>query len=64
HHHHLVCTRCRKVVDYTSFLDEEKELVKKTEEALSKKHGFRIDSHIIHFYGICSECSSESEVEK
>jgi len=64
HHHHLICTRCRKIIDYTSFIDEEKELVKKTEDALSMKHGFRINGHIIHFYGICSDCSSKRGVEK
>jgi len=56
HHHHLVCTRCRKIVNYTDFIEEEKELIKKTEEALTKKHGFEITNHIIHFYGLCENC--------
>jgi len=59
HHHHLVCTRCKKIIDYTNFLEDEKELIKKTEEALSAKHGFEIKSHIIHFYGICGECKQD-----
>lgn len=64
HHHHLVCTSCRKVIDYSNFAEEEKELIKKTEEVLSRKHGFRIKSHIIHFYGICNECSDKSKSAK
>ncbi len=56
HHHHLICARCRKIVDYTDFIDEEKELIQKIGEALSKKHGFDIKSHIINFYGLCENC--------
>ncbi|MCG2713916.1 MAG: transcriptional repressor, partial [Candidatus Omnitrophica bacterium] len=36
HHHHLVCTDCNRVIDYTDFIDEEVELLKQTEEGLSK----------------------------
>lgn len=56
HHHHLVCTKCTKIINYTDFVDEEKELIKKTEEALSRKHRFDIKNHIIHFYGLCANC--------
>ncbi|HOJ31344.1 MAG TPA: Fur family transcriptional regulator [bacterium] len=56
HHHHLICTKCRKIIDYTDFVDEEKELIKKTEDILSRKHRFDIKNHIIHFYGLCENC--------
>jgi len=46
HHHHLVCTGCRKIIDYTDFIDEEKELINKTEQALARKYGFYITNHI------------------
>jgi Fur family ferric uptake transcriptional regulator len=58
HHHHLVCTGCGRVIDYTDFIDEEVALLKKTEEGLSKKYNFRIDSHLIQFYGLCDSCSN------
>lgn len=57
HHHHLVCTGCGRVIDYTDFIDEELALLKKTEEGLSKKYNFRIDNHLIQFYGLCEICS-------
>ena len=57
HHHHLVCTNCGKVIDYTDFVDEELALLKKTEEALSQKHRFKIKNHLIQFYGLCPNCS-------
>ncbi len=58
HHHHLVCTGCGRVIDYTDFIDEEVALLKKTEEALSKKYNFKIDNHLIQFYGLCDSCSN------
>ncbi|MFB3925839.1 MAG: Fur family transcriptional regulator [Syntrophales bacterium] len=57
HHHHLVCTGCGRVIDYTDFIDEEVALLKKTEEGLSKKYNFRIDNHLIQFYGLCDACN-------
>jgi len=56
HHHHLVCMRCKTIIDYTNFMKEELELMNKTEKQLSKKHNFKIIHHIIHFYGVCEKC--------
>ncbi|OQA89497.1 MAG: Ferric uptake regulation protein [Elusimicrobia bacterium ADurb.Bin231] len=56
HHHHLICTKCNRVVDYTDFIDEEIELLKQTEKGLSKKYNFKITNHLIQFYGICEKC--------
>lgn len=56
HHHHLICTQCGKIINYSDFVDEELELVKKTEASLSKKHNFKIVDHNIEFYGICEKC--------
>ena len=56
HHHHLVCTGCRRVYDYTDFVEEELELVGKTEKALSRRYDFEIRDHVIQFYGLCGDC--------
>ena len=56
HHHHLICMSCGKIVDYQDFVDEELELIKKTEHQLSEKHGFQIIDHNIEFLGLCPEC--------
>jgi Fur family ferric uptake transcriptional regulator len=58
HHHHLVCRVCGRVIDYTEFIDDEKELLEKTEKGLSEKYGFRIENHIIQFYGLCESCKN------
>jgi len=56
HHHHLICTKCGKIVDYTDFIEKETKLVNLTEKELSKKYNFRIDNHIFQFYGLCNKC--------
>jgi len=56
HHHHLVCRACGRVIDYTDFIDEEKELLGRTEKGLSEKFNFKITNHLIQFYGLCDNC--------
>ena len=60
HHHHLVCTECNRVINYTDFIDEEVELLKITEKDLSKKYNFDISNHLIQFYGKCEKCRKKS----
>jgi Fur family ferric uptake transcriptional regulator len=59
HHHHLVCTGCRKIIDYSDFIDQEIKLLQETEKGLSKKYNFKITNHLIQFYGLCSDCASK-----
>lgn len=56
HHHHLYCKGCGRIIDYSEYADEEKELLEKTENGLEKKYKFKIDSHQICFYGLCEKC--------
>jgi Fur family ferric uptake transcriptional regulator len=58
-HHHLVCTKCKRVIDYKDFIDEEEKLFKKTKKVLAKKYNFKITDHFVRFYGLCEECRSE-----
>ena len=59
HHHHLVCTNCGRIIDYTDFIDEEIELLGRTEKGLSRKFNFKITNHIIQFYGFCDKCKNK-----
>ena len=59
HHHHLVCTSCGRAIDYTDFIDEEVELLRRTEKGLSKKYNFDITNHLIQFYGVCDKCKGK-----
>ena len=40
HHHHFICKKCRKVIDYEDFIKEEKEYINKAEIGLQNKYGF------------------------
>ena len=60
HHHHLVCTNCGRAIDYTDFIDEEVELLNRTQKELSKKYNFEINNHIIQFYGLCAKCRNRN----
>ncbi len=61
HHHHLLCANCDRIIDYSEFLNEELELVRKTEKKLEKKYKFKIQDHNIEFLGLCEKCSATSE---
>lgn len=61
HHHHLVCTRCGKVIDYSELVREEHEFLDRLERELSSKYDFLIQSHQIYFYGLCESCRSNFE---
>ncbi|MFC2022325.1 Fur family transcriptional regulator [Chloroflexota bacterium] len=50
HHHHLICSNCGTVTDFTGYDLSE------LEQSLSKKSGFRIDGHLLEFVGLCQAC--------
>ena len=56
HHHHLICTNCNRIIEYTEFIDDDIECLKRAEKGLAKKYDFDIKSHIIQFYGLCDKC--------
>ena len=52
-HPHLVCTRCKKIIDpdLSSLRDMTEELAQET--------GFRIINHRLDFFGICPDCQNK-----
>jgi len=62
HHHHLICTNCNMVINYTDFIDKEVELLNTTETQLEKKYNFKITNHLIQFYGLCNTCSKKGDL--
>ncbi len=50
HHHHLICSNCGVVIDFTGHDLSE------LEQSLSKRSGFRIDGHLLEFFGLCQVC--------
>ncbi|MFC1808953.1 Fur family transcriptional regulator [Candidatus Omnitrophota bacterium] len=56
HHHHLVCTSCGKIVNYTDFSKKEIATICGLEDELAEKHNFDISHHFVQFYGTCNQC--------
>jgi Fur family transcriptional regulator, ferric uptake regulator len=50
-HDHLYCTKCRKLIEFTSV-----EIVK-IRENVSKLHRFRARDHRFIIHGVCDECA-------
>jgi len=51
HHHHLVCTACGNIqcVEMQHDLDA-------LEKKIRSSHQFKVDSHVLEFFGRCSTC--------
>ena len=54
HHHHLICSNCGTVVDFPICNLGE------LEQSLAEKSGFRIDSHLLEFVGLCQACQEKA----
>jgi Fur family ferric uptake transcriptional regulator len=50
HHHHLICSRCGRVVDFSG-CDLEG-----LERRLARENGFKIEGHLLEFLGLCLAC--------
>ena len=53
---HFFYPFCGLWVDYGDFMERETKFIKELETELSKKYKFKINSHQIHFYGLCQNC--------
>lgn len=54
-HHHLVCSCCGRVVDFEQCVADS------MERDLEERFGFRIQSHLLEFYGLCADCNKSTE---
>jgi Fur family ferric uptake transcriptional regulator len=54
HHHHLICSQCGRVVDFTDCT------LSNLEQRLSKETRYDINGHLLEFYGLCPECRPAS----
>lgn len=54
HHHHLVCNNCNTVTSVASPKLEDE--MSKLESDVLRKKGFKIDTHLLEFFGLCSNC--------
>lgn len=50
HHHHLVCSRCQRVIEFDDCTLAELSRV------VSQRYGFDVRGHLLEFYGRCADC--------
>jgi len=55
HHDHLICTRCGTIVEF------ENDRIEQLQEAVARKHGFRVTSHKMELYGLCRTCQKSAD---
>ena len=48
HHHHIVCTKCGKIIEFQN------DVIEKQIEKISKEHHFLMEHHIFELYGRCN----------
>jgi Fur family ferric uptake transcriptional regulator len=53
HHHHLICSSCGEVVDFSGYD------LSSLEERLSRETGFEIEDHLLEFIGLCQNCKAK-----
>ncbi len=53
HHHHLICSSCGEVVDFSGYD------LSPLEERLSRETGFEIEDHLLEFIGLCQNCKAK-----
>ncbi len=58
HHDHLVCTECKKIIEFEN-LD-----IEKLQEKVAKENRFTVFSHKLELYGLCSECAKSAPAKR
>ena len=51
HHHHVVCTNCKKTIEFSAG-DEIQSLL----DRIQVETGFQINQHLLQLFGLCEEC--------
>jgi Fur family transcriptional regulator, ferric uptake regulator len=56
HHHHLICSQCGSVEDFTAPAGLERTLGRAVAE-IERAHGFSADRHRLDLVGLCADCA-------
>lgn len=50
HHDHLICTKCKKIIEF------EDSRIEELQAEVARQHNFKILDHRLELYGLCSDC--------
>jgi Fe2+ or Zn2+ uptake regulation protein len=57
HHHHIICSRCGRTADVA-----DRGLADAVTE-ISRRSGYRIDSHRLELFGLCPHCQAKTRLD-
>lgn len=52
HHDHLVCVRCRKLIEF------QYPAIDALQEVVAREHGFELINHRLELLGVCADCKA------
>jgi Fur family ferric uptake transcriptional regulator len=52
-HHHVLCLECGRTIHFDDCL------IQQVEEMIATRLDFHIQSHLLEFYGLCSDCRGQ-----
>jgi Fur family transcriptional regulator, ferric uptake regulator len=55
HHDHLICTRCGRIIEF------ENERIEQLQQDVARKNRFKVQSHKLELYGLCSDCQEKKK---
>ncbi len=53
HHDHLICNACGKIIEFQC------DTIEDDKQRIAEQHQFKIESHKLEIYGLCSECQQQ-----
>lgn len=53
HHDHMICKMCDEIIEFEDIA------IEKRQEEIANKYGFKLTSHMMQLYGICSKCQKK-----
>ena len=56
-HHHFVCIKCGAVIEFDYCIAE------KIQHEFADKYHFKIQSHLLEFWGICENCQQKNQLQ-
>jgi Fur family ferric uptake transcriptional regulator len=55
HHDHLICTECKRIVEF------EDEAIEVLQDRVAERYGFKLQNHKHELYGVCPECQADDK---
>ena len=58
HHHHIVCTRCHKLIEFNDCR------LSTLIASVEKEYGVQVEGHLLELFGLCPDCRELAQNEQ